>query len=385
MKRISIIVCFVIAYGHGHPQSLYNEGTLSVGTNTILYVGDSVVNNGTLINNGDIQVAGFWQNNATYEPGQGQLTLTSSQPQVINHNDQSFTRLRIEGGGEKIFGADIYIENELVLSDGNLVSSGNSKLVIQENAVITGGSDNSYIDGPIYHVGNGYKYFPVGKNNLFLPLELQDVKGTTPTVGVILNIPNPNLKVQNDLVSVSAEQYWQLDVINGTFSGSIVGLPIRDESFLNSIEEAVVAQAPSLSEPFASIGASSRTGDINSGTVVSSIDATEMYLTVGSFVAEPGSKLTVYNAVSPNDDGLNDFFKIINIDLYPNNEVTIYTRWGDKVFEMQGYDNVDKKFNGLNNVGKSYLLPEGTYYYVIEKGESDDKSDKVSGFLVLRN
>jgi gliding motility-associated-like protein len=385
MIRIISATLFYFVIGACSAQSLYNEGTLSVGTNTVLYVSDSVVNNGTLINNGDIQVAGFWQNNAVYEPGQGQLTLTSSQPQVINHNNQSFTRLKIEGGGDKIFGADIYIENELVLSSGNLVSSGTSKLVIQEGAVITGGSDNSYIDGPIYHVGNGYKYYPVGKDNLFLPLELQDVKGTTPTVGVILNMPNPNLEVQNDLISVSDKQYWQLDVINGTFTGSLVGLPIRDETFLNSIEEAVVAQSPSLSEPFASIGASSKTGDINSGTVISDIDATEIYLAVGSFVAEPGSKLTVYNAVSPNDDGLNDFFKIINIDLYPNNEVTIYTRWGDKVFEMQGYDNVDKKFDGLNNVGKNYSLPEGTYYYVIEKGESDNKSDKLSGFLVLRN
>jgi hypothetical protein len=46
---------------------------------------------------------------------------------------------------------------------------------------------------------------------------------------------------------------------------------------------------------------------------------------------------------------------------------------------------MDNKFEGQSNVGKSYLLQEGTYYYVVEKGESDDKSDRVSGFLVLRN
>ena len=364
-------------------QSLYNVNTtLSIGTNTVLYVGDSVVNDGTIINNGDIQVAGFWLNNGTYEPGQGQLTLTSSSPQIINHNDQSFTRLKIEGGGDKIFGADIYIVDELVLANGNLVSVSGSKLVIEDGAIITGGSDNSYIDGPIYHVGTGNKYFPVGSDNIFLPLELVDVKGTMPTVGVLLTLPNTNTSVQGNLVEVSTEQYWQLDVIGGSFDGSKVMLPLRDEAFIGVIDQAVVAEAASLSEPFISLGASANTGDVSVGTVTSELAATKTYLTVGRFEGEAGGELFVYNAVSANDDGMNDFLKILNIGRFPNNIVTIYTRWGDKVFEMAGYDNADKKFDGHANTGKSYLLPDGTYYYVVEKG---DGSDDISGFLVLHN
>lgn len=364
-------------------QSIYVVGeTLSIGNNTVLYVADSVVNNGTIINNGDIQVAGFWLNNGTYEPGQGQLTLTSSLQQVINHNDQSFTRLQIEGGGEKIFGADINIINELILSNGNLVSASGSKLVIEDGAVISGGSDNSYIDGPIYHVGTGYKYFPVGSGNIFLPLELVNVTGTSPTVGVLLTLPNSNSNVQGDLVAVSNQQYWQLDVIGGSFTGSEVILPVRDETFLDVIDHAVVAQAPSLTDPFTSLGASALTGDVSVGSVTSDIAATEMFLAIGRFDGEVSSKLAVYNAVSPNEDGLNDFLKILNIGQYPNNIVTIYTRWGDKVFEMTGYDNIENKFDGQTNIGKGYLLQPGTYYYVIEKG---DGSDDESGFLVLRN
>lgn len=364
-------------------QSLYNQGTtLSIGTNTILYVGDSVVNNGTILNNGDIQVAGFWLNNGTYEPGEGQLTLTSSSPQILNHNDQSFSRLRIEGGGDKIFGADINIIDELVLTSGNLISASGSKLVIEDGAVISGGSDNSYIDGPIYHVGTGYKYFPVGSGNVFLPLDFVDVKGTSPTVGVLLTLPNTNASVQGNLAEVSTEQYWQLDVIGGVFDGSQVVLPLRDEMFIGDVSRAVVAQSPSLSNPYTSLGASAVTGNLTVGTVTSEIEATDIFLTVGRFEGEAGSELFIYNAVSPNDDGMNDFFKILNIDLYPDNIVTIYTRWGDKVFEMKGYDNLEKKFDGQSNVGKSYLLSEGTYYYVIEK---DENSKGVSGFLVLHN
>lgn len=386
MKRPILFSLFFLAGTLCLAQSIFVVGeTLSVGSNTVLYVADSVINNGTIINNGDIQVAGFWQNNGTYEPGQGQLTLTSSSPQVINHNAQSFTRLRIEGGGDKIFGADIKIINELLMSSGNLVSASGSKLIIEDGATISGGSDNSYIDGPIYHVGTGYKYFPVGSGNVFLPLELTNVTGTSPTVGVLLTLPNTNTNVQGNLMAVSPQQYWQLDIIAGSFDGSQVVLPLRDETFLDIIDQAVVAQSTSLGAPFISLGASARTGDFSAGTVTSEMAATQMFLTVGRFEGEVGSDLSIYNAVSPNDDGMNDFFKILNIDQYPNNIVTIYTRWGDKVFEMTGYDNVDNKFEGQSNVGKNYLLQEGTYYYVVEKGETEDKSDRVSGFLLLRN
>ena len=153
-------------------------------------------------------------------------------------------------------------------------------------------------------------------------------------------------------------------------------------TFLDVIDHAVVAQAPSLTDPFTSLGASALTGDVSVGSVTSDIAATEMFLAIGRFDGEVSSKLAVYNAVSPNEDGLNDFLKILNIGQYPNNIVTIYTRWGDKVFEMTGYDNIENKFDGQTNIGKGYLLQPGTYYYVIEKG---DGSDDESGFLVLRN
>ncbi|MCB0494658.1 MAG: gliding motility-associated C-terminal domain-containing protein [Cyclobacteriaceae bacterium] len=379
---LNIIALFCLVW-HVQSQNIYNNSSiLYVGSNTVLSAPDSVVNNGILINNGDIQVAGIWQNNSTYEPGLGQLTLTSNQPQVINHNDQSFTRLTIEGGGEKIFGADIYIENELVLNNGVLVSSNRSKITIEDGATIMGGSDESYIDGPLYQIGNGEKYFPLGSGSTFLPVRLLNVQGTSPTLGILLTTPNTNLNVQGLLTAVTNQQYWQLDVLTGTFDGSVMQLPVRDEFFLESIDQAVVAQTSSLDVPFESLGSSETTGTVTSGFVTSEAIANKTFFTIGSSTAETGSELHIFNAVSPNEDGINDVFKIQNISFYPNNRVTIYTRWGSKVFEITGYDNNVKVFGGFSNVGNQQKLPEGTYYYVIEKG---DGSENVNGFLELRN
>jgi len=76
-------------------------------------------------------------------------------------------------------------------------------------------------------------------------------------------------------------------------------------------------------------------------------------------------EITVFNGVSPNEDGSNDFFNIENIQfIEPLNKVTIYNRWGDVVFEISDYNNTDRSFKGQSERGKE--LPSGTYFYKIE-------------------
>ncbi len=64
---------------------------------------------------------------------------------------------------------------------------------------------------------------------------------------------------------------------------------------------------------------------------------------------------------TPNDDGVNDFFDIINAEDYPDIEVEVYNRSGQRVFHSRGYSD-DKRWDGTYN-GRE--LPMGTYYYVI--------------------
>lgn len=83
--------------------------------------------------------------------------------------------------------------------------------------------------------------------------------------------------------------------------------------------------------------------------------------------------------VAPDNDGKNDFFKIANIDLLePENTVTIYNRWGSKVFETENYSE-DNAFRGLSNNGNE--LPSGTYFYKILL-KSTGRTE--TGYLVLK-
>ena len=73
----------------------------------------------------------------------------------------------------------------------------------------------------------------------------------------------------------------------------------------------------------------------------------------------------VPNTVTPNGDGANDdlVFDIITFsdpDDIPDNELIIFNRWGDIIYEAKPYTN---NWNGLNQDGQP--VPEGTYYYVL--------------------
>jgi gliding motility-associated-like protein len=72
---------------------------------------------------------------------------------------------------------------------------------------------------------------------------------------------------------------------------------------------------------------------------------------------------TVSNVVTPDGDGINDVWIIPNIDDFKNNTVVVLDRWGNKIFQTNGYDNVTKVWNGTNN---GSIVATGTYFYTIE-------------------
>ncbi|MEM8568233.1 MAG: gliding motility-associated C-terminal domain-containing protein, partial [Bacteroidota bacterium] len=91
-------------------------------------------------------------------------------------------------------------------------------------------------------------------------------------------------------------------------------------------------------------------------------------------------QVTIYNAVSPNGDGKHDYLELENILNYPSNRLIIYDRWGNKVFEVSGYNNSTILFNGTGNTNGAGELPAGTYYYLLELGEGT----RLEGFFLLK-
>lgn len=80
----------------------------------------------------------------------------------------------------------------------------------------------------------------------------------------------------------------------------------------------------------------------------------------------PPCDLNVYDLITPNNDGANDFWFIDGLEHpdYTQNNVRIFNRWGQLVWEAQRYDNGGVRFEGRDKNDEQ--LPEGAYFYEIE-------------------
>ncbi|HOW26109.1 MAG TPA: gliding motility-associated C-terminal domain-containing protein [Bacteroidales bacterium] len=83
----------------------------------------------------------------------------------------------------------------------------------------------------------------------------------------------------------------------------------------------------------------------------------------------PEPPFIIYNALTPNGDGINDYWKIKGIELFPNNKVVIMDRWGEIIAEFDHYDNVYNHWTGYDMDGNR--MPNGTYYYFLTISDYD--------------
>ena len=84
----------------------------------------------------------------------------------------------------------------------------------------------------------------------------------------------------------------------------------------------------------------------------------------------------VPNVITPNGDGNNDAFEVPCLaDAYPNNELSIFNRRGDKVFEAKNYR------NNWKGTYQGAALPAGTYYYLLRLQPGD--ADCLEGYFTI--
>ena len=91
--------------------------------------------------------------------------------------------------------------------------------------------------------------------------------------------------------------------------------------------------------------------------------------------------LFIPEGFSPNGDNVNQYFTIEGLPTTGENSLTIFNRWGNKVYFSSNYDNLwDGTPNVSGTIGKD-KLPQGTYFYILDMKGSGIKP--ISGFVVL--
>lgn len=101
-------------------------------------------------------------------------------------------------------------------------------------------------------------------------------------------------------------------------------------------------------------------------------------------------ELEIYNGISPDNGNYEDgIFIIGNIQLFPDNEVAIYDRWGVLIYKTDGYMQHDNYFMGnageTSKYASGYKLKEDTYFYVITyRKDAGEGYKKRTGYLYIK-
>jgi gliding motility-associated-like protein len=121
--------------------------------------------------------------------------------------------------------------------------------------------------------------------------------------------------------------------------------------------------------------------DVNSASPIVSPIATTTY-TVMAFSPEKCIKMDqvtvnvlpqiyIPNAFTPNADGTNDTWQIFNIDQYPESEVVVFNKWGQRVYKTTGYGPMNEWDGRSGNSD----LPTSTYFYIINLNAKTDNPE----------
>ena len=110
--------------------------------------------------------------------------------------------------------------------------------------------------------------------------------------------------------------------------------------------------------------------------------------TTATITVKVTHKVVADNAMSANGDDKNDYFHIVGIENYPDNQVTIYSHSGEKVFTISHYDNRQKVFKGIVegevSLSNTAYLPQDTYFYLIEYYDENHQLQRQIGWLYLK-
>jgi gliding motility-associated-like protein len=208
---------------------------------------------------------------------------------------------------------------------------------------------------------------------------LQDIDGTS--TFQIIRIMNDYCKADfTDDVTVTYFPNFNLDILDGE-DGNALDDTIYLKGATSGVLSAYVVDPTGIT--FEWLESDEPIGSSNVQTLSISPDSSAYYKVIATSDDDCIDTSKVYlefipaitpnDGFSPNDDGINDYWRIKFIEKFKNNIVTIYNRWGIKVYEQKGYDNNDpsKVWNGKARNGKD--LASGTYYYIIVLNEEGFK------------
>jgi gliding motility-associated-like protein/uncharacterized delta-60 repeat protein len=319
-------------------------------------------------------------------PNSGGYSFVTSSTVIINTTGnfgEGYYRCRINGDlAAEVFTSIVFFDvivvpapsaNDVTVCAGDPIvltatggTDGNYRWVDSDNSLVTGAVNGTFIDDG---------------NNFGPPFQVYLVEGSCEgprvTVNVIVNSCTESPVIATAEITVAVQGSTTLDLLP-LLSDPDNDLDLNSLTIVQQPNSGAVASIniTTLSIDYTGISFSG-TDNLRISICDLSGNCTEQELSI-----EVVGHITVYNALSPGDDGKNDVFYLQYIDILEStqkNKVTIFNRWGDVVWETENYNNTTRVFKGLNKNGNE--LPTGVYFYRITFSSAEKP---VEGFISLK-
>lgn len=393
-------------------QIVTNKGLMTVNSDTKLSFRSDFDNqpDGTLWNDGELFVFANLNND-------GLVTFT---PELTG-----FTRFEGEAK-QRITGTEIYEFQNILFNnrtpnaafelhghisvakladftDGILNNNDFGGMMIFEKAgTFVNVGDNSFVDGTVKKIGGESFVFPIGNSGNYRNCEISASGSALSSFTANYHLENSNTQYPHNsktkgIQTINDREFW---IVEKTAGNADIMLTLSwDEgtttppTIVASPEEDIhIIRWDAAKKTWVDEGG---VADISNRTVTTATNVSGYgVFTLGRVATfSPLQKLRIYNAVSPNGDGLNDYFRIEGLNELVNvsTSVQIFNRWGAIVYKTNDYAKNGNVFEGYANTGGTSgntLLPSGTYFYILDINSeaSEDKSAeslKKSGYLYL--
>jgi hypothetical protein len=364
-------------------QTVVNDANVYVPTDLQVYVDGNLTNAGFFQNLGTIHFTGDWKNTNVYQ-GAGTLVIMGDRAQTVNNNGNAVYKIVVDGSGNKIIEEKLPVTNTLQLVSGIIFVTENDTLLLSNTATVTGGSSQSYVDGALFSEGVGFRYFPIGKNGKFHPIELVNITGISPVISleVFENLSPINLP---DGITPYRDIWWRREDVSGTFTSSPVVIGYDIPGNRNDTHQIDILESDDESETFATLGTTS----VETGNPLDKIISEERPLTkkiflIGESIPIGGVEGAFYlsNTLSPQaTTEANRTIKVFGNQLELDGfQFVVYNRWGLVVFESSSLQEMLVK--GWDGKKSGDFLPAGAYPYMLKgrlkTGEKLEKKGIIS-------
>lgn len=367
MKIFIYTLVLIVSVGSAQP-AFKNYGTIQMHENAEVGFHIDLINDGTF--NENLGIAGFYNT-------QQELSISGTQtPRFFDMEVEVINHLFLDINTE-IINSVSYIAGDIITPRENPIVA----IDYLEDAFYILENDEKNTDGYASYSGDLSFTFPVGDNDKLRPIITTNTTPNT-TVKAAYFDENPNFPVNFNtsfntdalepiIGAVSTIEFWDFDGPSEAFVTLTWNPESEIDNLVSNLSNLRVVGWHIQDKEWKDLGNTNSTGVLSEGTISSFVFNPSNFeiLTFGALITE--DDLNVFNLVSANNDGVNDTFVIAGIEAF-NNELTIFNRWGSKVYKTDNYkNNWDGVANVKHVIQRDKKVPVGTYYYVFKLKDSN--------------